>query len=109
MSGGYSGRADGLASFCIVMASCCIVVSRLVAGYVRKFLHYTYTAQSQYVSTIQSLCFGTKYAHYSLGLLLTGLNSHSKLTPRGAVSQLSLAGIYDGSVCGGEAMPWLRW
>ena len=37
-------------------------------------LHTMYTAQSQYVSTLHSLCFGTTYAHYSLGLLLIGLH-----------------------------------
>jgi len=44
------------------------------------FLHTIYTAQSQYVSTIHSIRFGTTYAHYSLGLLLLGLHSHSMLT-----------------------------
>ena len=60
-----------------------------------------------------SLCLGSTYEHYSLGLLLIGLHSHSMSTLHCAwptqqvssVSQLSLTGIYDSIVCGGEVMP----
>jgi hypothetical protein len=84
-----------------------------VAGYVGMFLHTRYTAHYTRTITMRKHRIHTFQVRSAAANLHTrSLHTRITLCPThlavASVPQLSLAAIYNLSVCEGKAMPWLR-